>query len=73
MNYIAIPLSVFFIFVAPLWLFLHYRSQKQTSKGLSAADQERLQALVKRTEEMQKRIDSLESILDNEAPHWREK
>ena len=73
MNYIAVPLSVFFIFVAPLWLFLHYRSKKQTSKGLSVADQERLQTLIKRTEEMQKRITSLESILDNEAPHWREK
>ncbi|WP_372882464.1 envelope stress response membrane protein PspB [Psychromonas sp.] len=73
MSYIAVPLSVFFVFVAPLWLFLHYRSKKQTGKGLSAADQERLQALVKRTEEMQKRIASLESILDSEAPHWREK
>ncbi|MGB5443994.1 MAG: envelope stress response membrane protein PspB [Psychromonas sp.] len=73
MNYIAVPLSVFFIFVAPLWLFLHYRSKKQTSKGLSTADQERLQALIARTEEMQKRITSLESILDSEAPQWREK
>lgn len=73
MNYIAIPLSVFFIFVAPLWLFLYYRSQNQASKGLSAVDQERLQSLVKRTEEMQQRIASLEKILDTEAPQWREK
>jgi len=73
MNYLAVPLSVFFIFVAPLWLFLYYRSQKQTSKGLSSADQERLQSLVQRTEEMQQRITSLEEILDKEAPKWREK
>ncbi|MFT6925513.1 MAG: phage shock protein B [Psychromonas sp.] len=73
MNYIAIPLSIFFIFVAPLWLFLYYRSQKQTSKGLSAADLERLQSLVKRTEELQHRIVSLEGILDKEAPKWRDK
>lgn len=73
MNYIAIPLSIFFIFVAPLWLFLYYRSQKQTSQGLSTVDQERIQSLVKRTEEMQQRIASLEEILDKEAPKWRDK
>ncbi len=73
MDYIVLPLSVFFIFVAPLWLILHYRSRKQTSKGLSAKDQEQLQALLKRTEQMQKRIVSLEKILDAEAPQWREK
>ena len=73
MDYIVLPLSVFFIFVAPLWLILHYRSNKQTSKGLSGEDQERLQALLKRTEQMQKRIVSLEKILDAEAPQWRQK
>lgn len=73
MNYIAIPLSIFFIFVAPLWLFLYYRGKKQTVKGLSSIDQERLQALVKRTEELQQRVVSLEAILDKEAPQWRQK
>jgi phage shock protein B len=73
MGYIAIPLSIFFIFVAPLWLFLYYRSQKNTSKGLSTIDQERLQALVNRTEELQQRVFSLEEILDKEAPHWRQR
>ena len=73
MDYIEVPLSVFLIFVAPLWLFLHYRSQKQTSKGLSAKDQQRLQTLLSRSEEMQKRIVSLEKILDSQAPQWRNK
>jgi len=73
MDYIEVPLSVFLIFVAPLWLFLHYRSRKQTSKGLSAKDQQHLQTLLSRSEEMQKRIVSLEKILDSEAPQWRNK
>ena len=73
MNYIALPLSVFLIFVAPLWLILYYRSKKQTSKGLSAEDKEELQRLLTRTEQMQKRIRSLEKILDSQAPQWREK
>ncbi len=29
---IAGPLIVFLIFVAPLWLFLHYRSKKKSGK-----------------------------------------
>ena len=73
MNYIMFALIVFFIFVAPLWLVLHYRSQKQTSKDFSDKDQEQLQALLKRTEQLQKRIGSLEEILDTEAPQWRER
>lgn len=73
MDYIAVPLSIFLIFVAPLWLFLHYRSKKHTSKGLSAKDQKQLQALLTRSEEMQKRIVSLEGVLDSEAPQWRNK
>lgn len=73
MNYIALPLSLFLIFVAPLWLILYYRSQKQNNKGLSAADQEALQRLLTRTEQMQKRIISLEKILDAQAPQWRKK
>ena len=73
MNYIMLALSVFFIFVAPLWLILHYRSQKQISKEFSDKDQEQLQALLQRTEALQKRIISLEEILDSEAPQWREK
>ncbi|MCW8995702.1 MAG: envelope stress response membrane protein PspB [Psychromonas sp.] len=73
MNYIMLPLSVFLIFVAPLWLILHYRSQKQSNKGLSDKDQKQLQALLNRTEQLQKRIISLEEILDTEAPQWRQK
>ncbi|WP_019615059.1 MULTISPECIES: envelope stress response membrane protein PspB [Psychromonas] len=73
MDFIVVPLSIFLIFVAPLWLILQYRSRKQTNKGLSEKDQEHLQALINRTEQMQKRIKALEQILDNEAPQWREK
>ena len=73
MNYIMLPLSVFLIFVAPLWLILHYRSQKQIGKEFSDKDQEQLQTLLQRTEALQKRIISLEEILDAEAPRWRQK
>lgn len=73
MNYLALPLSVFLIFVAPLWLILYYRNRKQVNKEFSHKDQEQLQALQNRTEKLQKRIISLEEILDDQAPQWRDK
>lgn len=68
---IAGPLIVFLIFVAPLWLILHYRSKKKTAGGLSEDDFQRLQTLSEKAEKMQKRVDTLERILDAETPNWR--
>lgn len=68
---IAGPLIVFLIFVAPLWLFLHYRSKKNASTGLSTEDLQRLEQLSEKAENMQQRVDTLERILDAESPSWR--
>ena len=73
MGFIVGPLIVFMIFVAPLWLLLHYRSKKHSSEGLSGDDHDKLQALVARAEQMQERIVTLERILDAETPQWRNK
>ncbi|MEH0666219.1 envelope stress response membrane protein PspB [Vibrio scophthalmi] len=65
------PLIVFLIFVAPLWLFLHYRSKKRTSSGLSQEDYQRLQSLSNKADAMQQRVETLERILDEQSPNWR--
>ncbi|HCG8155857.1 TPA: envelope stress response membrane protein PspB [Vibrio parahaemolyticus] len=67
------PVIVFLIFVAPLWLFLHYRSKRKTDSALSNQDLERLQVLSEKAEAMQSRVDTLERILDAESPTWRRK
>ncbi|MFY2508967.1 envelope stress response membrane protein PspB [Vibrio pectenicida] len=69
--FIAGPLIVFLIFVAPLWLILHYRSKKKTAGGLSEDDFNRLQTLSEKADQMQKRVETLERILDTETPSWR--
>ncbi|MGD8111025.1 envelope stress response membrane protein PspB [Vibrio sp. TRT 21S02] len=71
--WISGPLIVFLIFVAPLWLILHYRSKRKTSSGLSSEDYERLQSLSDKAESMQQRVDTLERILDSESPNWRQR
>ena len=71
--FIAGPVIVFLIFVAPLWLVLHYRSKRKTDSALSSQDLERLQVLSEKAEAMQSRVDTLERILDAESPTWRRK
>jgi phage shock protein B len=70
---IVAPIIIFMIFVAPIWLIMHYRSKKQISQGLTEAEYGTLQELADRSEKMADRIHTLESILDAEAPEWRNK
>jgi phage shock protein B len=52
---------------------LHYRSKKQISQGLSDEEYATLQGLADQADKMADRIHTLESILDAEAPQWRNK
>ena len=72
-EFIFIPIIVFMIFVAPLWLVLHYRSKREVSKGLSEGDYSQLHELAATAEKMASRIKTLEAILDAESPEWRNK
>jgi phage shock protein B len=69
----GVPLILFTLFVAPIWLILHYKSKKQISQGLSTEEFAQLQSLAEKAEQMSERIHTLESILDEEAPKWRDR
>lgn len=66
-----VPTVVFLVFVAPLWIFMHYRSKQRAQTELSADERELLEQLGARAERMAERIETLESILDSETPGWR--
>lgn len=70
---IGVPMILFMLFVAPTWLILHYRGKSQINKGLSENDFKDLQMLADKAEKMSERINTLETILDSEAPQWRHK
>ncbi|MET1219300.1 MAG: envelope stress response membrane protein PspB [Glaciecola sp.] len=70
---IGVPMILFMLFVAPTWLILHYRSKRQIGKGLSQDDIKDMQILVDKAEQMSERIKTLEAILDEQSPQWREK
>ncbi len=68
---IAVPIILFTIFVAPIWVIMHYRSKNKIGQGLSDAELSKLNELAARAEKMADRIKTLEAILDAESPKWR--
>lgn len=70
-EFIGVPLILFMIFVAPIWVIMHYRSKNKMSEGLSDTELAQLNDLSNRAEKMADRIKTLEAILDAESPNWR--
>jgi|UniRef100_A0A486XT69 phage shock protein B len=68
---IGIPFILFMIFVAPIWVIMHYRSKNKMGQGLSDQELTQLNDLAHRAEKMADRIKTLEAILDAESPKWR--
>ncbi len=70
--FLAIPLTIFVLFVLPIWLWLHY-SNRSGRDELSQSEQQRLAQLADEAKRMRERIQALESLLDAEHPNWRDR
>ncbi|WP_199911781.1 envelope stress response membrane protein PspB [Dongshaea marina] len=70
---LVVPLCIFLIIVAPVWLVLHYRSQRRRQEHLDKQSLERLDQLCDTGERLQHRVENLEALLDAELPGWRER
>ena len=57
----------------PLWIVFHYITKMKTSKGLTPEDESMLSEVWESTNKMEERINTLERILDIEAPTWRQR
>ena len=69
--FLAIPLTLFILFVLPVWLWLHYNNRQR--RDLNQNEQQRLQHLSDEAARMRERIQALEDILDAEHPNWRDR
>jgi len=70
--FLAIPLTLFILFVLPVWLWLHYNNR--ASRGaLNQNEQQRLLQLTDEATRTRERIQALEDILDAEHPNWRDR
>ncbi len=73
LEVLMVPVIIFMVIVAPIWLVLHYKSKRQVSQGLSEEEYLQLSELSQLADKMADRIQTLEAILDADTPGWREK
>lgn len=70
-EFLYVPLILFLVVVAPVWIIAHYITRWRSSRVLSADDEKMLAELWELAPKMESRINTLERILDAEAPGWR--
>ena len=59
--------------VLPLVVVLHYVTKWKDAKGLSREDEKMLEEIWESAQKMESRINTLETILDEQAPDWRKR
>lgn len=71
LEFMFVPMILLLVVVAPIWITLHYRSLKNSSRVLSDDDREALDEMLESVDRMTDRITNLEAILDADHPDWR--
>lgn len=59
--------------IVPTLAGFHYMTKWKSLKGLSDEEQKALEDLWQDSQRMESRLNALETILDDEVPHWRRK
>lgn len=72
MGLLLIPLTMFIIFVVPVWVWMHYRSRQSQNVQFSEPELRRIAQLTHETKRMRERIKALEDILNEQHPNWRD-
>ena len=72
-SMIGIALIVFLAVPAPIFIILYFITKWKQSREMSAADEHMLDDLWTLSQRLEERLESLETILDNEVPEWRKR
>ena len=73
LEFLFVPLILIVVVLGPIWIIFHYGARWRAAKSLSSEDEAILRKLWDDAERMEKRIRTLEKILDAESPDWRER
>jgi len=71
LELLFVPLIIFMVIVAPIWLILHYATRNSASRRLNSKDEALLEDLHESARRMEERMNTLERILDDDSPNWR--
>lgn len=71
LGLLVVPLVIFLVVVAPIWIIAHYIMRWRQTRMLSSEDEKMLVELWNSVDRMESRINSLERILDAEVADWR--
>ena len=67
-------LAILFVTIPlPLWIILHYVTKWKKSRELSGTEEDMLEEIWSLAQNMDSRLNALETILDDEVPDWRRK
>jgi len=72
-NLIGIALIVFLAVPAPLFIVLYFITRWKQSREITGSDEQLLEDLWNLSQRLEERLETLETILDGEAPDWRKK
>jgi len=72
LEFLFVPTILFLTVVAPVWIVMHYRSLKGSSRGLDPDDVQSVEKMLETLDQMSERIEALESILQHDHPNWRQ-
>ena len=70
---LTIALIVFLVIPAPLIIVLHFVTKWKQSREISGGDEKMLEEMWQLSQRLERRLESLETILDSELPDWRRK
>lgn len=71
-KFMFVPTILFLTVVAPIWITMHYRSVRQSSRSLSQEDRQTVERMLETVDRLSDRIGALEAILDDDHPDWRQ-
>ena len=66
-------LILFLVIVAPLWIIFHYVTIWRSQRGVSSTDEQVLSDTWESAQRLEDRIVTLESIVEEDNPEWKEK
>lgn len=70
---LTVALIVFLLIPAPLFIVLHFITKWKQSREISGGDEKMLEDMWVLSQRLERRLESLETILDSELPDWRRK